>query len=62
MQTANIKVNVKKANQFMFYFKDSHDAYLTLAKGAPTIAQRVKHAEKARLCRTYYKNASEFAA
>lgn len=61
MQTAAIKVNLRKANELMFYFKDSHDAYLTLAKRATTIVQRVKHAEKAKLCRLYYKNASDFA-
>ncbi|WP_424408053.1 hypothetical protein [Pasteurella sp. PK-2025] len=61
MQTANIKVNVKKANELMFYFKDSHDCFLTLAKQSKNIAERVQHAEKASLCRRYYKNASDFA-
>lgn len=61
MQTVAFKVNLKKASELMFYFKDSHDAYLTLAKRAKTRAERVRHTVKASACRRHYKNASDFA-
>lgn len=61
MQTATIKVNLKKANELMFYFKDTHDLYLMLAKRATTITERIQQAKKASDCRRYYKNASDFA-
>ncbi|HDR1858543.1 hypothetical protein ACFGYG_04760 [Pasteurella multocida] len=61
MQTAVIKVNVNKANELMFYLKDSHDAFLTLAKRAETKSQRIMHAENAKKCRQYYKNAADFS-
>ncbi|HIF5506764.1 hypothetical protein [Pasteurella multocida] len=60
MQTATIKVNLKKANELMFYFKDTHDLYLMLAKRATTITERIQQAKKASECRQYYKKVSDF--
>lgn len=44
----------------MFYFKDTHDLYLMLAKRATTITERIQQAKKASECRQYYKKVSDF--